>query len=133
MADAGRGCVFDTNVLIYHLHDVLDDETKLRLSSALEVQAVISVITRIELMCWPQHTADSLAATLRLLDALTEHPLVGAVVDRTIELRQATKLKLADAVIAATALELNLPLVTRNTRDFARVAGLELVEAGVAL
>jgi predicted nucleic acid-binding protein len=75
MADVGRGCVLDTNVLIYHLHDVLTEETKSLLASALEAGAAVSVITRIELLCWPQHTPDSLAATLRLLDALTEHPL----------------------------------------------------------
>jgi predicted nucleic acid-binding protein len=133
MAYAGRCCVLDTNVLIYHLHDALSEETKSLLSAAFEDGAIVSVITRIELLCWPQHTAESLAATLRLLDALTEHPLAGAVVERTITLRQQTKLKLADAVIAATALELNLPLMTRNTRDFSRAEGLELVEANAAL
>ena len=33
MTDVSRGCVLDTNVLIYHLHDALAEETKLLLSS----------------------------------------------------------------------------------------------------
>ena len=33
-----------------------------------------------------------------------------------------------DAVIAATALTHNLPLVTRNTQDFKHVAGLRLLD-----
>jgi predicted nucleic acid-binding protein len=126
MVDVSRGCVLDTNVLIYHLHDVLAEETKSLLASALEARAVVSLITRIEVLCWPQHT-DSLAAT-------SPRRANGTPARRSRcrphdELRQKTPLKLADAVIAATALELNLPLMTRNTRDFARVVGLELVEA----
>ena len=66
MADDSRGYVLDTNVLIYHLHDILTEDTKTLLSSAFQSWVVISVITRIELLCWPRHTADSLAATLCL-------------------------------------------------------------------
>jgi predicted nucleic acid-binding protein len=92
-----------------------------------------SVITRIELLCWPQQTADSIAATSRLLDAMHEQPLIEEVVQRTILIRQQGKLKLADAVIAATALELGLPLMTSNIRDFTRVEGLTLVDPTAAL
>lgn len=35
---------------------------------------------------------------------------------------------LADAVIAATALVYQIPLVTRNTDDFKHVAGLQIID-----
>ena len=38
---------------------------------------------------------------------------------------QAVKLKLGDALIAATALVYDLVIVTRNTKDFQNIAGLE--------
>jgi predicted nucleic acid-binding protein len=45
----------------------------------------------------------------------------------TNALRQQKKTSLADAVIAATALAHDLPLVTRNVDDFKHVAGLKLI------
>jgi predicted nucleic acid-binding protein len=54
-------------------------------------------------------------------------PLDDAVAARAIALRQARKLGLADAIIAATALVHHLRLVTRNEEDFKHVAGLRVV------
>jgi predicted nucleic acid-binding protein len=47
---------------------------------------------------------------------------------RAIALRQQRKMGLADAIIAATALVHDLPLVTRNVADFKHVAGLRLID-----
>jgi len=41
-------------------------------------------------------------------------------------IRRESGLGLADAVIAATALHLGVPVLTRNRRDFDRVPGLEV-------
>ena len=128
MTDLSRGCVLDTNVLIYHLHDALPAAGEELLATALEGGAAISVISRIELLSWPQHTPESLAAAMRLLEPVTEHPLAGAIAERTIEIRRHNKLKLGDAVIAATALDLGVPLVTRNSKDFTRIEGLVVVD-----
>jgi predicted nucleic acid-binding protein len=49
------------------------------------------------------------------------------VIERAIRLRQQKKMKLGDAIIAATALEFGLPLVTRNVDDFKHVAELEII------
>lgn len=35
---------------------------------------------------------------------------------------------LLDSIIAATALEYDLPLATRNTRDFRHIEGLTLID-----
>jgi predicted nucleic acid-binding protein len=51
------------------------------------------------------------------------------VVDKTIELRRQYKIKLPDAIIAATALVYNLTLVSRNFDDFKRIAGLTVLDA----
>lgn len=49
------------------------------------------------------------------------------VIDACISLRKALKIKLPDALIAATALSKKLTLVSRNTSDFDKVTGLKLV------
>ena len=48
------------------------------------------------------------------------------VAEQAIELKRRSKIKLADAVIAATALVNNLKLVTRNVDDYKGVKGLEI-------
>jgi hypothetical protein len=45
-------------------------------------------------------------------------PLENYVVDKVIEIKQNHKIKLPDAIIAATAMSEGLHLVTRNTSDF---------------
>jgi toxin FitB len=59
---------------------------------------------------------------LRILD------LDRNVLDRAVDLRQIRKMNLGDALIAATALIHQIPLATRNTTDFARLEGLELID-----
>lgn len=50
-----------------------------------------------------------------------------AIADKTIELRKAYRIKLPDAIIAATALVYGLVLVTRNTDDFKILMGLPVL------
>ncbi len=49
------------------------------------------------------------------------------IIEQTIDLRKNYKIKVPDAIIAATALVHNFTLVTRNTGDFERIPGLELL------
>ena len=55
-------------------------------------------------------------------------PLTDDIADQAIRLRQQRRMGLGDAIIAATALTHNLALVTRNTEDFRRIDGLELLD-----
>jgi toxin FitB len=41
--------------------------------------------------------------------------------------RQQKPMKLGDAIIAATAIEYGLKLVTRNTRDFRHITSLQTI------
>lgn len=50
------------------------------------------------------------------------------IAKKTGELRRIHELRLADAIIAATAIILDLPLATLNFKDFRKVAGLKLYQ-----
>ncbi|MBC8151558.1 MAG: PIN domain-containing protein [Bacteroidetes bacterium] len=58
----------------------------------------------------------AVAEVIPLADAL--------IIERTILIRREAKIKLPDAVIAATALVRGLTVVSRNEKDFSRIAGL---------
>ena len=50
------------------------------------------------------------------------------IINKTIEIRQSKRIKLPDAIIAATALVLNFTVVSRNTTDFENIAGLKVID-----
>jgi predicted nucleic acid-binding protein len=118
--------VFDSNILIYHLNDALPPSVLKHVESWITEGAVISVMSRIEVLGYPQ-TADQLRQAMRLLAYFDEIPLHEPVVQRPITLRQQYRIRLPDALIAATALYLGFPLVTRNTRDFHTFNGLVIL------
>lgn len=54
-------------------------------------------------------------------------PVGEAVADAAILLLRQRRMKLGDALIGATALLYNLPLVTRNVDDFKHIPGLQII------
>jgi predicted nucleic acid-binding protein len=61
-----------------------------------------------------------------VLAPLREIPLDSKIAERGGELKRDVKVATPDALIAATALAHDLPLMTRNVRHFERVPGLTL-------
>jgi toxin FitB len=123
-----QGCVIDTNILIYHLTDCLGEVGEMWLEEAFDAGAYVSVITRIEILGWSKHSAESLHEAAELLTKVQELSLSEEIIKKCIQLRQTTSLKLPDAIIAATALHLGRPLMTRNIKDFQAVSDLVLLD-----
>ncbi len=121
-------CLIDTNVLIDALTGNANGTILSRIDEAIADEACYSVITRMELLGWSGHTSTSRSATQALLAQLTEVGLTPIIVATVIEIRSTIAIKLPDAIIAASALTGNLPLMTRNTKDFKRIAGLALID-----
>jgi toxin FitB len=97
------------------------------LQAWLEEQVpAISPITRIEVLGFHKFKPGEKALIQALIDPLDELGIGPATVNLAIGLRQQRKMSLADALIAATALEHNLTLATRNLDDFSWVPGLRL-------
>lgn len=47
---------------------------------------------------------------------------------KTADIRKAHKIKLPDAIIAATAFVYDLTLITRNTSNFKNIPGLQIID-----
>jgi predicted nucleic acid-binding protein len=86
----------------------------------------ISVISQIEVLRF-NDTPENEAVLNAFVDRSVIHPLSSDIVQRTIALCKQRKIKLPDAIIAATALVENMVLVTRNIDDFKNIINLNLL------
>lgn len=82
----------------------------------------VSAITRAELFSG-RRTEER--RVRRLLEPMTELPVDRAIAERAGRLRRASPIRMPDALIAATALEHRLTLISRNAADFEGVKGLK--------
>lgn len=123
----GTRYLIDSNIIIYFLDGKLTSKGEVFLKPLLQYECNISVITQIEVLGWKFLTPQDEQEAANFIQASTIFPLSDFVVAKTILLRKQLKFKLPDAVIAATALENNFTLVTRNTSDFTNIPSLQVV------
>jgi len=121
-----QGYLLDSNVIIGYLAARLPASGMETLSAIVDQTPRISVISQIEVLRF-NDTPDNEKILYDFIDSTIIYSLNPTVVLKTIELCKQTKIKLPDAIIAATALSENLILVTRNTDDFVDITGLELL------
>lgn len=75
-------------------------------------ECAYSAITRMELLGFPGITSEENSLIRQKLIHFTLIPLTQPIEDVVIDLRQARKIKLPDAIIAATAIYSNIELLT---------------------
>jgi len=74
----------------------------------------ISIITKLELLKFPDITPDEEKRILAFLPDIIVLPITVAIERETIEISRKTKLKLPDAIIAATAIAIGAEVVTTD-------------------
>lgn len=111
----------DTDVFVDHLRGVR------RIADVAPPTSAVSVVTRAELLAGAATEHDAVRG---LLAPLTELPVTAAIAERAGQVRRASGVALPDALIAATALEHGLAVLTRNAKHFAPVHGLRVVAPG---
>lgn len=118
--------LLDTNVLVYH---VAGDPaaTKFLDETIAGRSFCLSILSVIEFLGWHGHTDKEFVECKELIELATILTVSKEVADKAIELRRSKRIKLADAVIASTALVNNITLITRNIRDFKRIRDLQII------
>lgn len=106
----------DSDVLVDHLRG---HRQLVRGNDTLHVSA----ITRAELFSGRQPEERRIR---RLLEAMIDIPVDSPIAERAGRIRRTSPVRLPDALIAATAIERRLVLVTRNVRDFEGIQGLRI-------
>ncbi len=109
--------LLDTNILIY----LSKNELSLASFAKPDDELYISIITYMEALGY----AFTLKTEENLITSLCKNLIVinlnTAIVEEVIQIRRNKKIKLPDAIIAATASINKFDLVTRNTEDFKSV------------
>jgi len=118
--------LLDTNAVIYYFKGMQKAVAVFKLLEDANEDINLSVITKIELLSFDNE--DELKNIDRLLANSRIFSLDDEIVDKTIEVRKKYKLKLPDAIIAATAMINNLTLVTHNKKDFKKIRGLKIID-----
>ena len=120
--------LWDTNTVIYYLQQQFSPSAEKFIDSILpDSQPAISVITEIELLCWKTATKKDLEVLHNFIEDAWIFELEKDIKLNTAELRKIHRIKLPDAIIAATALVYDLTLITRNVNDFKNIDGLNVV------
>ena len=101
--------VFDSNILI----DFLNRRSQARTVFEAVTARYVSVVTRSEILVGIRDERSRLAAEA-LLAACLMCDVTVSIADRAAAIRQQHRLKLPDALVAATADEFGLPLLTRD-------------------
>lgn len=105
----GNRYFVDTNILIYLLSG---DNTLISILN--QKQIYISFITEIELLSFADLTVKERNKIVVMLKNFIVMDLNESIKETTIRYRKDFKLKIPDAIIAATANYLNLPLLTAD-------------------
>jgi predicted nucleic acid-binding protein len=122
----GAGFLLDSDVIIGYLAGRIPAPGTASVSGIIDATPHTSVITQIEVLRFNDSPENE--KTLNdFISTCIIHPLSDTVVQRTIVLCKQSKIKLPDAIIAATALTENFVLVTRNVDDFKNITGIELL------
>lgn len=118
--------LIDTNVVIDYLGNRLPLAGMDFMHGVMNNMPAISVITKIELLGLNTNPAHYQILENFVQD-LTLFELSAGIVESCIMIRKAYKTKVPDAIIAATALENKLELLTRNVADFKNIRTLAVL------
>jgi predicted nucleic acid-binding protein len=121
----GKRYLIDTNTAIHYLDNKLNENAVELIESS---EAQISVISRMELLVWPNASLQQLTILTLFVNASFVFNLDEPIILKAIEVRKKYRLKLPDAIIAATALVHDLTLITHDTKDFNSIQGLKTID-----
>jgi hypothetical protein len=116
----GNSIVLDTNIVLYLLNG--DSELANILN---EMNLFISIITEIELLGYQEISSDDKSKIKYFISESTVLPLSDEIKNLCIEIKQNSKIKTPDAIVAATSIYFQLPLITAD-KGFEKIEDLDL-------
>lgn len=118
--------LIDTNVLSDFMNNSFSQKGMLFLSNLIDNEPEISLITRIELLCWKTNF-ESEFWIKEFISNCKVIPLSEVIIQNCVQIRRSKRIKLPDAIIASTALTLQYTIITNNTKDFENIEGIKFL------
>lgn len=118
--------LIDTNIISAYFSASFTEDGLSFMDSVIDSVPNLSVITKIELLCW-KTVAEKEKKVKDFLEDSIIFDLTTDVVLKCVDIRRKRKIKTPDAIIAATALCNGFILITKNTRDFKNIKGLKVI------
>ena len=115
----GTDFLADTNAVIY----LLSGNNCMK--PYLQKTLTVSVISFMELLSFPGITGDEEKMIRQFLNMRKIIQIDKDIMEKTIQLRRGYKIKLPDAIIAATALIHEIPLISADT-GFCKIENLQI-------
>jgi toxin FitB len=116
--------LIDTNLIIY----AAQPQFRWLLPVIASPECQFATVTKIEVMGFKTITVLEKTFFEKYFSMLIPRHLTDAIIEQTIEIRQSKKIKLGDAIIAATARVHNLEIFTHNVADFINIDGVKVTD-----
>ena len=121
----GTRYLLDTNAVLDFMGKKLPAKSQFILSEIVDNEINISAINKIELLSF-YFVEQTLVDFVSFAEV---YPIDDETIDKTIVIRKKYKIKLPDAVIAATAIINNFTLITHNIKDFQKITELQIMDS----
>jgi len=119
--------LIDTSVVIKYLNASISADSLSKLDQVIDQESRISFITEIELQVWNPSNPDDMAIYQEFVASSLVIGIDSNIIRETIRIRKHYRIKLPDALIAATALVNDLVLVADNDKDYEKVSDLKYI------
>jgi len=121
----GTRYLLDTNTILDFMGKKLPARSQFFLSEIIDEEINISAINKVELLGF-SFVEQNLIDFVSFAEV---YPIDDETIDKTIDLRREYKIKLPDAIIAATAIINDFTVITHNTKDFQKITELQIVDS----
>ena len=129
----GLKYLWDTNIIIYYLQEKFLPPAEEQIDGIVDnYTTAFSIISEIEISCWKFSTEGDINLIKGFILNSVVFELTTDIKLKTIEIRKTYSLKLPDAIIAATAIVMDLTLITNDNRGFSKVPSLKILNPAVA-
>jgi hypothetical protein len=117
---SGSKFLLDTNIIIYALKGLAS------VRPYFDLKPLVSVVTAIEILGVKDLSVKEIVIREMAIEFCEVLPLTDKIKMKVIELKRQVKIPIPDAIIAATAIDEGLTLVTAD-KGFKRIKGLSLL------
>lgn len=115
--------LLDSNIIIYAGKP---DYQKIR-EFISGIKPAVSAVSYVEVLGYQRLSVKEKKYYEEFFSLVPVLPLSWEILNKAVEIRQLRKTTLGDSLVAASALEFNLTLVTRNVNDFTGISGLTVL------